>query len=132
MRAGVLGYGQPLHVLLFALLIIGFAFFYLALVYDSFFFFQAEDGIRDDLVTGVQTCALPILVRCPGPGVLLAPPGPTIAPAAHCGEVAGLRPGLEPGVWPMARWQPVCCSEGLRSEERRVGKECRSRWSPYH
>ena len=30
-----------------------FIFFY-------FFFFQAEDGIRDDLVTGVQTCALPI------------------------------------------------------------------------
>src|SRR6266404_6966069 len=26
-----------------------------------FFFFQAEDGIRDKLVTGVQTCALPIL-----------------------------------------------------------------------
>src|SRR5258708_39346502 len=33
---------------------------------SSFFFFQAEDGIRDDLVTGVQTCALPILtaLRC--------------------------------------------------------------------
>src|SRR5258708_29821289 len=28
-----------------------------------FFFFQAEDGIRDDLVTGVQTCALPISSR---------------------------------------------------------------------
>src|SRR5207244_9105077 len=28
-----------------------------------FFFFQAEDGIRDDLVTGVQTCALPISER---------------------------------------------------------------------
>src|SRR6266536_4446770 len=28
-----------------------------------FFFFQAEDGIRDPLVTGVQTCALPILAR---------------------------------------------------------------------
>ena len=27
-----------------------------------FFFFQAEDGIRDDLVTGVQTCALPIYI----------------------------------------------------------------------
>src|SRR5258708_38753766 len=27
------------------------------------FFFQAEDGIRDDLVTGVQTCALPILIK---------------------------------------------------------------------
>src|SRR5258708_26975449 len=30
------------------------------LVLFFFFFFQAEDGIRDDLVTGVQTCALPI------------------------------------------------------------------------
>ena len=29
-------------------------------IYIYFFFFQAEDGIRDDLVTGVQTCALPI------------------------------------------------------------------------
>src|SRR2546430_12862278 len=29
----------------------------------SFFFFQAEDGIRDLTVTGVQTCALPIWVR---------------------------------------------------------------------
>src|SRR5258708_19141307 len=38
--------------LLFLLSIFVFFFF--------FFFFQAEDGIRDDLVTGVQTCALPI------------------------------------------------------------------------
>src|SRR2546421_8727715 len=30
----------------------------------SVFFFQAEDGIRDLIVTGVQTCALPILWRC--------------------------------------------------------------------
>src|SRR5205823_11968666 len=30
-----------------------------------FFFFQAEDGIRDKLVTGVQTCALPISHRAP-------------------------------------------------------------------
>src|SRR2546425_12376786 len=30
---------------------------------DNFFFFQAEDGIRDKLVTGVQTCALPIFVQ---------------------------------------------------------------------
>src|SRR5699024_11217911 len=29
-------------------------------VIESFFFFQAEDGIRDRNVTGVQTCALPI------------------------------------------------------------------------
>src|SRR5258708_24588367 len=31
-----------------------------SLIVGAFFFFQAEDGIRDDLVTGVQTCALPI------------------------------------------------------------------------
>src|SRR3990170_7515200 len=30
------------------------------MIFSVFFFFQAEDGIRDDLVTGVQTCALPI------------------------------------------------------------------------
>src|SRR5207249_5136829 len=35
-------------------------------VSDAFFFFQAEDGIRDRNVTGVQTCALPISVRLPG------------------------------------------------------------------
>src|SRR5438552_14825240 len=41
-------------------------------IYILFFFFQAEDGIRDDLVTGVQTCALPIFdARTPvGNGVL--------------------------------------------------------------
>src|SRR2546429_6272858 len=32
-------------------------------VYSVFFFFQAEDGIRDVAVTGVQTCALPIFMR---------------------------------------------------------------------
>src|SRR5258708_32358489 len=32
---------------------------------ELFFFFQEEDGIRDDLVTGVQTCALPIYLRAP-------------------------------------------------------------------
>src|SRR2546421_5451959 len=31
--------------------------------YVFFFFFQAEDGIRDLIVTGVQTCALPISVQ---------------------------------------------------------------------
>src|SRR5205823_9516034 len=47
-----------------------------------FFFFQAEDGIRDKLVTGVQTCALPIfdLVRNPliggSKGVTMAQAGP--------------------------------------------------------
>src|SRR6267143_2403998 len=34
--------------------------------YLCFFFFQAEDGIRDGTVTGVQTCALPILAKVAG------------------------------------------------------------------
>src|SRR6266850_5181400 len=36
----------------------------------SIFFFQAEDGIRDYKVTGVQTCALPILAQLSGLGVI--------------------------------------------------------------
>src|SRR5258708_21053929 len=59
-----------------------------------FFFFQAEDGIRDDLVTGVQTCALPIFVSSmPAACAVLPagrmPAGPvTVAYRAviyHCG-----------------------------------------------
>src|SRR5437868_12779116 len=42
-------------------IIIWFDLWYLMLF---FFFFQAEDGIRDRNVTGVQTCALPILTFC--------------------------------------------------------------------
>src|SRR5438552_18816201 len=76
-----------------------------------FFFFQAEDGIRDDLVTGVQTCALPISTR---PRRVLQQPG----------EAALLADGAERGLWISPR--------EIRSEERRVGKECRSRWVPYH
>src|SRR5438093_9676547 len=73
---------------------------------QTFFFFQAEDGIRDWSVTGVQTCALPILRRC------------SPEPAAHRTACpwAGLCRGSA------SRWG--------RSEERRVGKECRSRGWP--
>src|SRR5947209_17207554 len=38
-----------------------YLFYYYCFVFFFFFFFQAEDGIRDIGVTGVQTCALPIL-----------------------------------------------------------------------
>src|SRR2546425_5434041 len=90
-----------------------------ALLFFFFFFFQAEDGIRDKLVTGVQTCALPISQRF-YPGVA---------------DVAGV--GRAGHVGKRARHRtPVAAGEELplveRSEERRVGKECRSRWSPYH
>src|SRR5256885_11922707 len=80
------------------------------------FFFQAEDGIRDYKVTGVQTCALPIY------------------------EVLAVQPAVRvEGAARLLRLVPVAAHDvapdpGLadRSEERRVGKECRSRWSPYH
>src|SRR2546426_11992371 len=39
---------------------------------------------------------------------------------------------VEPGVVFDVRHGPVVLESGVRSEERRVGKECRSRWSPYH
>src|SRR2546430_2448811 len=81
-----------------------------------FFFFQAEDGIRDLTVTGVQTCALPISDG------FLPPAGGT---RHRAGRVASIPAG---GVM-VDRTTPEFRS---RSEERRVGKECRSRWSPYH
>src|SRR2546421_12464490 len=53
-----------------------------------FFFFQAEDGIRDLIVTGVQTCALPISLRLSSPA-WLAQPSSTSSIAAGSSE--GLR-----------------------------------------
>src|SRR5258708_28725467 len=55
-----------------------------------FFFFQAEDGIRDDLVTGVQTCALPISTQSP-----TSPISPEIDHTARASEFLtwALRPG---------------------------------------
>src|SRR2546430_5639468 len=96
------------------------------------FFFQAEDGIRDLTVPGVQTCALPIYLD---PGRLLLSGGVTPGRA-----VLGDDPALglpEPTDLPVLLLEPVesfmaLGPAGRRSEERRVGKECRSRWSPYH
>src|SRR3712207_8304906 len=96
-----------------------------------FFFFQAEDGIRDIGVTGVQTCALPILYSscfhskaclccltistffCSPKSIFFTVPSTSIPVAIPTSLI------LSPPPAP-------------RSEERRVGKECRSRWSPYH
>src|SRR5256885_3512001 len=97
----------------------------------SIFFFQAEDGIRDYKVTGVQTCALPISLR---PARVARHPvrrrtrerlRPASPPGGGCAR-RGARLGLE-----AVRQGPQVALRH-RSEERRVGKECRSRWSPYH
>src|SRR5205085_3323024 len=99
-----------------------FCILYVLLIYDFlffFFFFQAEDGIRDLTVTGVQTCALPICTYTMKTGFR---PDPTV---------------VHPSIG------AICCHElpigqteiprhvSIRSEERRVGKECRSQWGRY-
>src|SRR3712207_8666334 len=92
---------------------------------DNVFFFQAEDGIRDIGVTGVQTCALPIC-RDPAPQRRVA--------AAAQGARRGHRAAPErpaPTALGLVERRAVDAA-GLRTEERRGGKECRSRWSPYH
>src|SRR5688500_19262146 len=87
------------------------------------FFFQAEDGIRDYKVTGVQTCALPIWRRQEGACARVAGqvdrthrirPVPRIA-----GEPGEVR-RREIGTW-------LAAGFSVRSEERRVGKEWRCR-----
>src|SRR5207244_8112105 len=95
-----------------------FLFYCIVLLLLLFFFFQAEDGIRDDLVTGVQTCALPIFTAMRNES------------GAHGGEGGALlvrtARDLHHGRRDLARGRRE------RSEERRVGKECRSRGSPEH
>src|SRR5690606_39686378 len=92
------------------------------------FFFQAEDGIRDFHVTGVQTCALPISKA--GKKVVLLE-----AQERVLARVAGVdlsrfyeKEHREHGV-DLRLGVCVDAIEG-RSEERRVGKEGRARWSP--
>src|SRR5690606_39771704 len=98
-------------------------------------FFQAEDGIRDFHVTGVQTCALPIyvgLVRTVNEDACLARPDLGIWAIADgmgghdCGDYAS---NLIIGELGRVR-RPGSARELLqaRSEERRVGKEGRWRW----
>src|SRR5260221_8503712 len=80
-------------------------------IFFFFFFFQAEDGIRDHCVTGVQTCALPIYC-CRNPRMSLVYHSMSLSTSSTKTDNRYVG--------------------GMRSEERRVGKECRSRWSPYH
>src|SRR3712207_8924164 len=92
-----------------------------------FFFFQAEDGIRDIGVTGVQTCALPIFRS----DMILMPL--TFDSLDEARAYVAKRDGEVRIVLVTDEGdREVVSSDKARSEERRVGKECRSRWSPYH
>src|SRR5687768_18594379 len=92
------------------------------LSYLLFFFFQAEDGIRDVAVTGVQTCALPISKVADAIAQIHA--GRLLPPDAIVMHPRRLSPRERRHQRPAGGVQ--------RSEERRVGKECRSRWWRYH
>src|SRR5205823_10142754 len=92
-----------------------------------FFFFQAEDGIRDKLVTGVQTCCSSDLEL----GSVAVKSG--VVPRPEDAERIDADPLR--CVDPQASARMVeevdaakRDADTLRSEERRVGKECRSRW----
>src|SRR2546430_12608074 len=108
--------------------------FLLALQYLCFsfiFFFQAEDGIRDLTVTGVQTCALPIFCTFKSPAYPHCRAAEaTRSRSSKAAFSVNVQRTISPGsARPSIRRLMV---RRTRSEERRVGKECRSRWSPYH
>src|SRR2546425_5060858 len=96
-----------------------------------FFFFQAEDGIRDKLVTGVQSCALPILIRAESFGpreIRRDPVTKQLTSEAYVTSDGEISDEL------LRRVTDAIAKKNTirRSEERRVGKECRSRWAPDH
>src|SRR5438067_8942351 len=95
-----------------------------------FFFFQAEDGIRDRNVTGVQTCALPISINTVAIAVmrgrLMAMATVLMVAASVILLDAQAKPDFS-GKWVMD--PPARPAATGRSEERRVGKECRPRGS---
>src|SRR5690606_40292888 len=87
----------------------------------SVFFFQAEDGIRDFHVTGVQTCALPIL-----------PPMLPRTPTAPMRNATRMSPTPRRCSDHDATTAVGRTTKSDRSEERRVGKECRCGGTPDH
>src|SRR5262249_60001457 len=99
-----------------------------------FFFFQAEDGIRDWSVTGVQTCALPIFLDVGHISVGHAAELHAVDrdPVDREDDLLLRQPHHQRAVG-MILADIVELERGAtRSEERRVGKEWRSRWWPEH
>src|SRR5690606_40704514 len=96
------------------------------------FFCQAEDGIRDFHVTGVQTCALPIYMWnwSPSPKYSTTSCGHWLASASRrpLGYFSSKwRRSFLQNSWVFGRFSQFVPSSSNRSEERRVGKEW-NRW----
>src|SRR5260370_12884704 len=88
--------------------------------------FQGEVGIRDSSGMGVQTCALPIFAtRHAINRAFVRHAKPLVSGAA-------MRFDAQLMVFDLRQETSPCYACLFRSEERRVGKEGRSRWSPYH
>src|SRR5437763_12805047 len=96
-----------------------------ACLFVFFFFFQAEDGIRDTSVTGVQTCALPILASRSRSSLLTARASLT---SASLSESSVTTHSWSRSLPPIVRSGHFLRFARSRSEERRVGKECRTEW----
>src|SRR5207249_8729363 len=95
----------------------------------SVFFFQAEDGIQDRNVTGVQTCALPISGAAGTFHVSFTGVSHTnVTPVGTLHHTATVTGAI--AFTPDDPTQPTYTGEFTRSEERRVGKECRPRRPP--
>src|SRR2546421_7862159 len=117
----------------------------------SSFFFQAEDGIRYLIVIGVQTCFFFFSSRrrhtrsdrdwssdvcssdLPAVKIILAGAGAFGAKHLDAIKIIGCVQVVSLVGGNLESTRAVAQKYGIeRSEERRVGKECRSRWSPYH
>src|SRR5437773_5766339 len=104
---------------------VAFVFFVMLLGFGFFFFFQAEDGIRDRDVTGVQTCALPISSALASLDLSNGRDAEyRVALALAKADVVPLAAGLADDL--ASRFtQDTTVQFVYRSEERRVGKDCR-------
>src|SRR5205809_4325796 len=111
-----------MNILVFVFIV----FFVVLVICLLFFFFQAEDGIRDVAVTGVQTCALPIL---PSGDISVMPQAwsmyaPYFLSKCSMRVLGAAEPPM--GMHRIDEMSHCGSFSRMRSEERRVGKECRS------
>src|SRR5207249_7927662 len=83
------------------------------------FFFQAEDGIRDRNVTGVQTCALPIYVQSPGPGRLRLQLRPSEEAAIRDSAVRQALETIRTRVDKFGVAEPTIQREGIGAKDRK-------------
>src|SRR3546814_6623796 len=105
-------------------------------ILHCFFFSSRRRHTRCALVTGVQTCALPISSREALQAFCVFDTWGSDSSTLHVPDCGGRRDMQSRATLERRNCVSRPADAALRSEERRVGKECvstcRSRWSPYH